>query len=190
MRRAALRRSRTRWASRVRGNKIYEGGGTYPVTYAYDDYNVMTNMTTYRAEGAQNGDTTSWNYDEATGLLLAKTYADGNGPTYTYTDSGNLATRAWARGVMTTYAYDGWNQLVSTTCSDGTPSISLTYDAMGRQISATDAVGTTTTTYSDYGEVASESVSGLYSRTLSHVRDVYGRDLGYTLNNSRKNGFY
>ena len=58
---------------------------------------------------------------------------------------------------MTTYAYDGWNQLVSTTYSDGTPSVTLVYDALGRQISATDAVGTTTTTYSDYGEVASES---------------------------------
>ena len=171
----------------LRGNKTYEGGGTYPVTCAYDAFNVMTNMTTYRAEGSQSGDTTSWNYDEATGLLLAKTYADGNGSTYTYTDSGNLATRAWARGVMTTYAYDGWNQLVSTTYSDGTPSISLAYDAMGRQISATDVVGTTTTTYNDYGEVASESISGLYSRPLSHVRDAFGRDLGYTLNNARKN---
>ncbi|MBQ3748883.1 MAG: RHS repeat-associated core domain-containing protein [Kiritimatiellae bacterium] len=176
----------------LRGNKVYEGGGTYPVSYAYDAFNVMTNMTTYRNAGGSgsvpaSGDTTTWSYDEATGLLLAKTYADGHGPTYTYTDSGNLATRTWARGVITTYAYDGWNQLVSTTYSDGTPSISLAYDAMGRQISATDAVGTTTTTYSDYGEVASESVSGLYSRTLSHVRDDFGRNLGYNLNNSRKN---
>ena len=72
----------------LRGNKTYEGGGTYPVTYAYDSFNVMTNMTTYRAEGSQNGDTTSWTYDEASGLVLAKTYADGHGPTYTYTDTG------------------------------------------------------------------------------------------------------
>jgi hypothetical protein len=60
----------------TRGNKTYEGGWTYPVTYAYDAYNVMTNMTTYRAEGSLDGDTTSWEYDEATGLLLAKTYAN------------------------------------------------------------------------------------------------------------------
>ena len=32
----------------LRGNKVYEGGGTYPVSYAYDAFNVMTNMTTYR----------------------------------------------------------------------------------------------------------------------------------------------
>ena len=57
----------------LKGNKTYEGGGTYPVTYVYDAYNSLTNMTTYRAEGLQNGDTTTWLYDEATGLLLAKT---------------------------------------------------------------------------------------------------------------------
>lgn len=169
----------------LRGNKIYEGGGTYPVSYVYNDYNVMTNMTTYRAEHSSNGDVTIWNYDEATGLLLSKIYADGKGPAYTYTDSGNLATRTWARGVVTTYSYDGWNNLTNTAYSDGTPSISLSYDAIGRQISATDAVGTTTTTYDDFGEVASESISGLYSRTLSHVRDDFGRDVGYNIGNSR-----
>ena len=147
----------------ARGNKTYEGGGTYPVTYAYDAYNVMTNMTTYRAEGSQSGDTTIWTYDEATGLLLAKTYADGNGPSYTYTPNGNLATRTWARGIVTTYSYDGWNNLTNTAYSDGTPSISLSYDAMGRQVSATDVSGTTITTYYDYGEIVSEATTGLYS---------------------------
>ena len=177
----------------LRGNKVYEGGGTYPVSYAYDAFNVMTNMTTFRDEtvgrtdpSAPQGDTTTWIYDEATGLLLAKTYADGHGPNYTYTDSGNLATRTWARGVVTSYAYDGWNQLVSTTYSDGTPSISLSYDAMGRQVSATDAAGTTVTAYNDYVEVASEATTGLYGKTLAHHRDGYGRDLGYTIDNSRK----
>ena len=169
----------------LRGNKTYEGGGTYPVTYAYDDYNVMTNMTTYRAEGSQSGDTTSWTYDEATGLLLSKTYADGNGPTYTYTPNGNLATRTWARGVVTTYSYDGWNSLTNTAYSDGTPSVTLAYDAMGRQTNAMDAAGMTATAYNDFGDAASETVNGLYSRTVSHVRDGYGRDLGYNIGNSR-----
>ena len=170
----------------ARGNKTYEGGGTYPVSYAYDAYNVMTNMTTYRAEGSLDGDTTSWEYDEATGLLVAKTYADGKGPEYTYTPNGSLATRTWARGVVTTYSYDGWNSLTNTAYSDGTPSISLAYDAMGRQVSATDAAGTTVTAYNDYGEVVSEATTGLYGKTLAHHRDGYGRDLGYTIDNSRK----
>ena len=178
----------------LRGNKTYEGGGTYPVTYVYDSFNVMTNMTTYRDEvvgradpSAPQGDTTNWFYDEATGLLLAKTYPDGHGPTYTYTDTGELATRTWARGVVTTYAYDGWNQLTSTTYSDGTPSVTYAYDVLGRPVSATDAAGTTTTAYDTYGDVSSESVSGLYNKTLSRHRDAYGRAVGYTLDGSRKN---
>ena len=140
---------------------------------------------TYGVETIAPGDTTSWEYDEATGLLLSKTYADGHGPAYTYTDSGNLATRTWARGIVTTYAYDGWNNLTNTAYSDGTPSISLAYDAMGRQTNAVDAAGATVTAYDAYGDVSSETVNGLYSRTVSHVRDNFGRDLGYSIGNSR-----
>ena len=166
--------------------------------YKYDDLGRQTatwptNYATqvYRAEGSMAGDTTTWSYDEATGLLVAKTYADGKGPTYTYTPNGSLATRTWARRtsdgdtLVTTYSYDGWNNLINTVYSDGTPSISLTYDAMGRQVSATDAAGTTATTYDDYGEVISEATTGLYNKTLARHRDAFGRDLGYTIDNSR-----
>ncbi|MBQ9431884.1 MAG: RHS repeat protein [Kiritimatiellae bacterium] len=169
----------------VRGNKTCEGGGTYPVAYAYDSFNVMTNMTTYRAEGSQNGDTTTWLYDEATGLLLVKTHADGNGPAYTYTDSGNLATRTWARGVVTTYSYNGWNSLTNTVYSDGTPAVSLMYDALGRQTNAVDAVGTTKLTYDAYGSLVREKVSGLYSKTLQRHYDDFGRGTGYTVDSTR-----
>ena len=170
----------------LKGNRTYEGGGTYPVTYAYDAFNSVTNVTTYRDESLQSGDVTTWLYDEATGLVTNKVYADGHGPAYSYTPNGNLASRTWARGVVTSYLYDGWNSLTNTSYSDGTPSISLSYDAMGRQVSATDAAGTTVTAYDAYGAVSSESTAGLYSKTISRTRDVYGRDLGYTVDNSRK----
>ena len=58
---------------------------------------------------------------DATGLVTQKLYADGQGPCYTYTDDGKLATRTWARGVTTSYTYDAWSSLTSTTSSDGTP---------------------------------------------------------------------
>ena len=44
-----------------------------------------------------------------------------------------LIERKWARGVTTTYAYDGWNNLTNTTYSDGTPSVAFAYDALGRR---------------------------------------------------------
>ncbi|MCB1237656.1 MAG: hypothetical protein KDM91_21505, partial [Verrucomicrobiae bacterium] len=40
---------------------------------------------------------TRWTFDEATGLLSRKEYADGQGTDYTYTESGQHRERLWAR---------------------------------------------------------------------------------------------
>ena len=166
----------------LRGNKTYEGGAVYPVRYAYDAFGNRTSMTTYRNEVSGVGDTTTWTYDEATGLLLAKTYADGKGLTYTYTDTGLLATRTSARDIVTTYTYDGWGQLLATNYSDDTPPITYAYDAMGRQTQVVDAVGTTTFVYNAFGDVVSES----NLRTLTRHYDTFGRDVGYSMDGDRK----
>ncbi|MFC1461418.1 hypothetical protein ACFLQR_02730 [Verrucomicrobiota bacterium] len=50
-------------------------------------------------------DETTWVYDEASGLLTQKQYADGSSVTYTYTVEGKLETRNWSRGLTTTYSY-------------------------------------------------------------------------------------
>jgi RHS repeat-associated protein len=47
---------------------------------------------------------------------------------YTYFDNGNLKTKTDARGITTTMAYDGLNRVTSNAYSDGTPSVSYTYD--------------------------------------------------------------
>ena len=171
----------------LRGNKTYEGGATYPVRYTYDVFGNRISMTTYRDEAIGIGDTTTWTYDEASGVLLAKTYADGKGLIYTYTDDGRLATRTNARGIVTTYTYDDWGQLLAIDYADATPDIVYAYDAMGRQTSATDAAGTTTFTYAPFGQLISEQVSGLYSKTLTRHWDAFGRNAGYSVDGTRKN---
>ena len=158
----------------LRGNKTYEVFGN------------KTTMKTYRNEASGVGDTTTWTYDEASGVLLAKTYADGKGLTYTYTNDGKLATRTNARGIVTTYSYDIWGQLLSVDYADTTPDIAYAYDAMGRRISATDAVGTTTFTYDAVGQLTSEHVNGLYTKTLTRHYDTYGRNVGYSVDGERK----
>ena len=170
----------------LRGNKTYEGGATYPVRYAYDAFGNRTTMTTYRDEVSGIGDTTAWIYDDASGLLLAKTYADGKGTTYTYTDAGRLASRTDARGNVTTYAWDAWGRLAAIAYSDGTPSIAYAYDALGRQVSATDAAGTTTFAYDAVGQLVSETTAGLYAKTLTRHTDAFGRDVGYSLDGTRQ----
>ncbi|MGN0857147.1 MAG: RHS repeat domain-containing protein [Candidatus Spyradenecus sp.] len=170
----------------LRGNKTYEGGATYPVCNSYDVFGNKTSMTTYRNEASGVGDTTTWSYDEASGVLLAKTYADSQGLAYTYTNDGKLAACTNARGVVTTYTYDNWGQLLSVNYTDTTPDVAYVYDAMGHQTSATDAVGTTTFTYDAFGQLTAEQVSGLYSKTLTRHWDNFGRNIGYSVDNERK----
>ena len=96
-------------------------------------------MTTYRNEDLIGGDTTRWLYDEPSGCMTNKVYADGKGPSYSYTPDGKLARRTWARGIVTDYTYDNAGQLVSTTYSDNAPTITMSYDRVGNLINATTA---------------------------------------------------
>ena len=178
----------------LRGNKIAEyGNASYPVLFAFDALNQKTGMQTFRTlagspealENLTGGDATTWNYDAATGLLLAKADAAGQSVVYNYTSTGLLASRTWARGVVTHYAYDAWNQLCATTYSDGTPGITQTYDALGRIVSTTDAAGTTTFAYDAYGAKISEAVSGV-NKTIARYYDRFGRGTGYSIGGVRK----
>lgn len=172
----------TRYEYDVQGHKTYEGGATYPVRYTYDNLGNRITMTTYRNEAAAVGDTTTWVYDTASGLVIRKVYADGHGPSYTYTPDGKLASRTWARGIVTNYAYDGWGNLTSTTYSDDTPSIEITYDAFGRKTSVTDASGVISYEYDSHGDLAAEHWGGLGNRLLHRNYDQHGRDIGYSVN--------
>ena len=58
----------------------------------------------------------------------------GKGTSYTYTPDGKLATRTWARGITTTYAYTNGSSLASINCSDDTPTVHFSYDVLGRRI--------------------------------------------------------
>ena len=175
------------------GRKIYEGGATYPVRYTYDVFGNRITMMTYRNEslGPDSGDVTTWFYDIASGSMTNKVYADGKGPKYDYTPDGKLARRIWARGIITDYAYDGWNNLTNTTYSDGTPTVSLAYDAMGRQIEAHDAAGVTTFAYDYFGSLTNETVRSddapvVVTNSIERFYDSVGRNAGYSLNGVRQ----
>ena len=172
----------------LRGRKTYEGGATYPVCYTYDVFGNKTTMMTYRNEslGPNSADVTTWFYDEASGSMTNKVYADGKGPKYNYTPDGKLSQRTWARGVVTAYSYDSWGSLTNTVYSDGTPTISLAYDVLGRQIEVHDAAGVTLFLYDFLGSLTNEMVIGVAStNTIDRYWDAYGRASGYALNGER-----
>ncbi|MGD8453985.1 MAG: hypothetical protein PVJ57_19395, partial [Phycisphaerae bacterium] len=134
------------------------GDVPYPTQTTYDAYGQRATLETYRGgtgwttgtwpASPPSADTTTWSYDDATGLLEEKEYDDSESVTYTYTAEGKLYVRTWARGVTTTYGYDAnTGELTSVTYSDGTPSIGYTHDRLGRLATVTDATGERTFAY-------------------------------------------
>lgn len=170
----------TLYTYNLRGEITLVGGSSqYPVEYRYDDYGRRTDLFTLR--GATNGwDRTQWFYDAATGLVTNKLYADGNGPSYTYTPEGKLATRTWARGTTTTYSYDSIGQLTNTVYSDSTPSVSMAYNRLGQKTQIIDASGTNTFAYNSMLQLTNEFNVGKAS-SLSRLYDDLGRSAGMTL---------
>ncbi len=190
----------TRYAYNDRGQVTRTwGDATYPVKYTYDAYGRMEEMHTYRTDAEFTGDVfpegvagdiTTWHYDEATGLLSSKEYADGNEVVYSYTTGGKLETRTWARtdgggALVTTYAYDpNTGELTGIEYSDATPEITFVYDRLGRQTIISDAVGSRTFAYNDALQLESETITGLYDKTLTRTYEtsgMVGRNSGFTL---------
>ena len=166
------------------GRVLAQRGATYPVDYAYDAYGNKVAMTTYRDEALTNGDTTHWLYDEPSGCMTNKLYADGKGPSYSYTPDGKLSRRTWARGIATDYAYDNAGQLVSTTYSDTTPTITMAYDRVGNLVNATTAgVVTNLYAYDIYGHCTNEWQNDFQ---LTRYYDTLGRNTGYAINGERQ----
>jgi RHS repeat-associated protein len=176
-------------------------GATYPVAYEYGTAGRMIAMYTYRGTAAISScsdivslkpemDRTQWLYDQATGLLTNKLYADGKGPAYSYTALGQLSTRIWARlgstgqQLLTQYRYDSFGSLTNTAYSDGTPSVSFTINALGQMKTVTDASGTRTLDYAADGQMLAEALAFNTSLFNLHEKfDNLGRNEGYALSN-------
>jgi RHS repeat-associated protein len=174
------------------GRVIATWGATYPVVYTFDDYGLMVGMGTYRGTNVIESlsdfnfllsafDRTTWSYDQPTGLLTNKVYADGKGPSYTYTPQGQLATRKWARGVQTTYSYTNTTgELIGIDYSDATPDVTFAFNRIGQPITITDGTGTRAFAYNDALQLAAETNA---FGVLARAYDGLGRSAGFSLFN-------
>ena len=110
-------------------------GLDYQTTYSYDSLNDLRGVS-------QSGQTRTYAYDMLARLTSAQTPEVNVGgtqcaTTYGYDANGNLKTKvaplanqgtSCTNTVTTTYAYDALNRLTSKTYSDGTPTVTFSYD--------------------------------------------------------------
>lgn len=136
------------------------GSRTYPVGYGYDYAGRIKTMTNWQGFPTSGTEVTTWKYDGYRGFLTNQAYADTNGPSYTYTAAGRLASRTWARGVTTHYYYDGTGGITNMAYSDTTPAVTNTYDRLGRLSSVACNGMTNTVSYDLVNDVISNGYSG------------------------------
>ena len=152
------------------------GSRALPVGYSYDAQGRIKTMTNWSGFATFSGArVTTWNYDGYRGFLSNKVYEGGiPGPTYAYTSAGRLQTRAWARGITTTYTYNNAGDAETVIYSDGTAGVTNAYDRLGRLATVTS--GTTVCSYArnDAGLLLGETYSGgpLGGLSVSNVYDA------------------
>jgi RHS repeat-associated protein len=193
-----------RWDYDDRGNIVHTWGDVpYPVESGYDELGRLVSLKTYRGGSFSgvtwpggSGDTSMWDYDEATGFIVSRIDAAGESIDYTYFPGGRLHTRTWARGLVTAYEYDPrTGALTDIDYADNTTDVAYTYDRLGRIATVTDAVGHRTMTYDpETLQLESEVIDGqdnfdsTYDVTLTRKYQdgtepsgLPGRNAGYFL---------
>ena len=93
---------------------------------------------------------------------------------------GKLASRLWARGVTTTYAYTNGSSLLAIGYSDDTPDVAFQYDRLGRTTSAIVA-GISTNAYTYHPDTLALSVETQNGMEINRTTDAFGRDTGFNL---------
>ncbi len=160
----------------LRGRKTYEGGATCPVSYAYDVFSAITNVTTYHDESSGAGSSISYEYDAGSRALVRQTNADQTSTVYAFNAGGKLTSRTLARGIVSEYLHDAWNAVTNISYSDSTPSVSIQHDGMGRLSCVQDATGPASFAYDSYGQFTNEVTA---SASVVRFYDEFGRDVGY-----------
>jgi YD repeat-containing protein len=128
----------------------------------------------------QAGQWRTFTYDWL-GRQTSASHPESGTTSYGYDDAGRMTSRTDARNVTAWTSYDAIDRPLTTSYSDGTPTVTRTYDQNGYTgflTTVTDGAGSTTFTYNTAGQLASESrtfngVSGSF--TTSYSYDLAGK---------------
>ncbi len=128
----------------------YLGATTSPVqptSYSYDSLGNLTQVS-------QGSQTRSFFYDSLSRLRQANNPESGM-INYTYDDDGNPKSKTDARGVVTTYVYDGLNRVTNRTYSGPapggtTPAVTYLYDTLGSALNGKGRLTSVSSSVSNY----------------------------------------
>jgi RHS repeat-associated protein len=166
-------------------DKNYDRSGRL-ISESYPYKNTATSWKTYLYDAADRplkvstttGQTTTYSYNGLT------TTVDQNGKRQTsnYDVSGKIVSNIDAKGVKTGYEYNADGQpIVVTGPGNGSDNVttSISYDALGRKTSVTDAShGTITYNYDDKGYIS--SIKDGKGNVTNYTTDRYGNPLSST----------
>jgi RHS repeat-associated protein len=171
------------------------GAVPYPEERVYNEYGEMTSLKSYRGGSGWSGadwpanpgtaDTTTFAYQESTGLLTNRTDPAGKSISFTYDDARRIVTTKLARNLTTTNIYDANGDLVRINYSDSAPSIVFTnsaapnYTRAGLPRMVTDASGTRFFIYDHDSRVVSENwTNGIMNgvSVTNRYHPIHGRE--------------
>ena len=160
------------------------GSQQNPVEYTYDYAGRQKTMTTWQdfdvstGFGISGDATTTWIYDNQRGWLDRKEYPavapdPAYGTDYTYTPGGRLASRTWARGIDTLYAYNSAGDILAVDYDDAgaTPDIHYTYARTGQQDAVSE--GQYATAAFSAGDIFTPSLSPSLSTSVRSIDHDY-----------------
>lgn len=187
------------------------GTNVYPIKFEYNDAGLMTAMYTWRVPGGilddiPKGEVTQWKYDQVSGMLLSKHYADGTQTTYRYHTSGKIACITNESGHSIHYKYKPFTgELIEEIVENNTSTKSsllinsqtgtiickplldktdnrriYNYNLSGQISRVTDEAGVTTYDYDKLGNCIKQTTSTPYNNVeIQYKVDKYGRNSGY-----------
>ncbi|MEN9358702.1 MAG: hypothetical protein RL095_237 [Verrucomicrobiota bacterium] len=122
------------------------GSQAYPQTYGYD----LGRIKTLSTQGIAGDATTTWNYDQFTGLLMNKVYPNNGKISYAFDKAARLISRTNARGQKVLFGYNSAGDLDEINYPD-TTDVALTYSTKGLINKISDDRGAETITRNGFG---------------------------------------
>ncbi len=167
-------------------NLTYDGVGNQLTSSTGSGATAATATLTYTAgqiatATAPGNGTNKTNYTYENKQLKTVTPVTGTSlaaRTYSYDALGRIASASDGAGRTTNYTYDGDDRLLTTSFSDGTPTVTNTYDNAGHLLTQASAGGTITNTYDQLGHLL--STGNTANGSVSYTYDKVGNQTSFT----------